>query len=385
MPQDYYQLLGVSRDASIDDVKKAYRKLAMKYHPDRNDGDKAAEEKFKEAAEAYEILSDTKKRQIYDQYGHAGLSGASGGGAGFHQVDLSEALSMFMRDFGGFGGGGFESVFGSARGRRGGPRRGQDVRITLRVTLDEVAAGSSRKVKLKALEACESCGGSGAAAGTGASTCNTCGGAGEVRQATQSLFGQFVAVAPCPTCEGEGTSIDTPCEECRGDGRMRKDAVVEIEVPAGVSSNNYLTLRGKGAAGARGAPPGDLIVALDVEDDDRFERQGDDLVFDLAVSFSQVALGCEMTVPSPYGNEVLRVPAGTQSGTVLNIRGRGLPNLGNGRKGNLYIRIQVWTPGNISGPIEALFRQLAKIEGDPPREMSLGKKFWNKMKDALGA
>lgn len=382
MPQDYYQLLGVARRCSTGEVKKAYRKLAMKYHPDRNNGDKGAEEKFKEAAEAYEVLSDDRKRAVYDQYGHAGLSGAAGAPSGFHHVDLSEALSMFMRDFG--GGGGFDSIFGAARGRRG-PRKGQDVRITLRVTLDEVATGSSRKVKLKALVPCDECSGSGAAAGTGASSCRTCGGAGEVRQATQSLFGQFVSVAPCPTCEGEGTVIATPCEACRGDGRMRKDAVVEIDVPAGVSSNNYLTLRGKGAAGSRGARPGDLIVALEVKEDERFERKGDDLVFDLATSFSQAALGCEVTVPSPYGNEVLRVPAGTQSGTVLTLRGRGLPNLGNGRKGNLYVRVQLWTPTTMSGELEQCFEQLSGIEGEPPGEMSLGKKFWHKMKDALGA
>ncbi len=384
MPQDYYELLGVGRNASSDEVKKAYRKLAMKYHPDRNDGDKGAEEKFKEAAEAYEVLIDPKKRSVYDQYGHAGLSGAAGGASGFHHVDLSEALNMFMRDFGGFGGG-FDSIFGGGARGRGRQRKGQDVRITLRVTLDEVAEGSTRKVKLKALEPCDHCSGSGAAAGSGASTCSTCGGAGEVRQATQSLFGQFVSVAPCPTCEGEGSVISTPCEECRGDGRIRKDVVVEIEVPAGVSSNNYLTLRGKGAAGPRGAPPGDLIVALEVQDDERFERNGDDLVFDLATSFSQAALGCEVTVPSPYGDESLKIPAGTQSGTVLNIRGKGLPNLGNGRKGNLYVRVQLWTPQPLTDEAEEIFQRLAEVEGLPPGEMGFGKKFWNKMKDALGA
>lgn len=383
MARDYYEILGVGRDASTDEIKKAYRQLAMRYHPDRNDGDKDAEAKFKEAAEAYEVLKDQEKRSVYDRYGHAGLSGSRGGAGGFHHVDLSEALNMFMRDFGGFGG--FESIFGSARGRGPRHRRGQDVRITLRVTLDEVAKGSTRKVKLKALEKCDVCEGSGARPGSRPAQCRTCGGAGEVRQASQSLFGQFVSVAPCPSCEGEGTVINNPCEECRGDGRMRKDTVVEIEVPAGVSSNNYLTLRGKGAAGPRGAPAGDLIVALEVEDDERFERRGDDLVFDLATSFSQAALGTEAVVPSPYGSVMVKIPPGTQSGTVVTVRGKGLPNLGNGYRGNLFVRVQVWTPTRLTKETEELFEKLGELEGDPPGEMSIGRRFWNKMKEALGA
>ncbi|HEU5049051.1 MAG TPA: molecular chaperone DnaJ, partial [Gemmatimonadales bacterium] len=302
---DFYDLLGVPRTASEDDVKKAYRKLAMQYHPDRNSAPDA-EAKFKEITEAYEVLRDPDKRARYDRYGKAGVGGAAGGGFGFHHVDLSEALNLFMRDFGGF-----ESMFGGGRSQAE-TRRGQDIRVTVKLSLVEVASGVRKTVKLKTLERCETCEGSGAKAGTRPSTCTTCGGSGEVRRAARSVFGQFVSVAPCPTCAGEGTIIKEPCEVCRGEGRIRGDRTVQVEVPAGVSSNNYLTLRGPGAVGPRGGPAGDLLVMLEVKEDERFERQGDNLVHDLPVSFSQAALGARFEIPTPYGEETLEVPAGTQ-------------------------------------------------------------------------
>ena len=375
---DYYRVLGVSRDASSEEIKKAYRVLALKYHPDKNDGDKGAEERFKEASEAYEVLKDPAKRSQYDRFGEAGLKG---GGGGFHHFDLSEALSIFMRDFGGFGG--FESIFGQTRRRS--VNRGQDIRVTLEISLDDVANGAKRTIRMKSLEPCDDCGGSGGRDGAQPSRCSTCGGIGEVKHATQSVFGQFVSVQPCPQCEGEGTVVSDPCQECRGDGRVRGDRDVDIEVPPGVSGNNYLTLKGKGAAGPRGGPPGDLIVALDVKEDERFERRGDDLVFHLPISFSQAALGTESKVPTPYGEETLDVPRGVQSGTVLTVRGKGLPNLGNGSKGNLYVRVQVWTPVNLTGKAESLLEELAEHEGSPPGDESLGRRFWNKMKEVLGA
>ena len=374
---EFYALLGISREASEAEIKKAYRKLAMEYHPDRNPSPQA-EAKFKEITEAYEVLRDPQKRAVYDRYGKAGLGGAAGA-QGFHHVDLAEALNIFMRDFGVMGG--FESLFGGRRSRAE-ERRGQDIRVTVRLTLNEVALGAKKTLKLKSLERCSTCSGSGAKPGTRAKTCGTCQGSGEVRRATRSMFGQFISVAPCPTCGGEGSVIGDPCEACRGEGRVRGERSVTVEIPAGVSTNNYLTLRGQGAAGPRNGPSGDLLVMLDIKDDERFERQGDDLIYDLAVSFSQAALGGEHQVPTPYGEERLRIPPGTQPETVLRIRSRGLPVLGQDGKGDLLVRVHVWTPERLTDEQERLFRELAKVEGEPPKR-SPG--FWSKLKEALGA
>ncbi|HEU4525543.1 MAG TPA: molecular chaperone DnaJ [Gemmatimonadales bacterium] len=373
---DFYALLGVPRDCTEADIKKAYRKLAMEYHPDRNSTN-GAEAKFKEITEAYEVLRDPQKRAAYDRYGKAGVGGQSG--FGFHHVDLSEALNIFMRDFGNMGG--FESIFGGD-GRRQDPRRGQDVRVTVRLSLADVATGVKKSVKLKTLERCTVCAGSGARPGTQPSRCTTCGGTGEVRRAARSMFGQFVSVSACPTCAGEGQVILEPCEVCRGEGRVRGERTATVDIPAGVSANNYLTLRGQGAAGPRNGPAGDLLVMLDVKQDERFERHGDDLVFDLPISFSQAALGAQVRIPTVYGDEEIRVPPGTQPETVLRLKGRGLPVLGQNTKGDLLIRVRVWTPERLTDEQEQLFRQLATLEGEPPKR-SPG--FWSKLKEALGA
>jgi molecular chaperone DnaJ len=372
---EFYELLGVTREASEVEIKKAYRKLAMEYHPDRN-STPGAEARFKEITEAYEVLRDPQKRAAYDRYGKAGVG--AGAGFNFHHVDLTEALNIFMRDFGGLGG--FESLFGGRP--RQDTRRGQDVRVTMRLSLVEVAAGVKKSVKIKTLDRCSVCQGTGAKAGTRPATCSTCGGSGEVRRATRSMFGQFVSVSPCPTCAGEGTVITHPCEVCRGEGRVKADRTVAVEVPPGVSANNYLTLRGQGAVGPRNGPGGDLVVMLDIKDDDRFQRQGDDLIFDLPLSFSQAALGMQLGIPTPYGDEEIRVPPGTQPETVLRLKGRGLPVLGQNAKGDLLIRVHVWTPERLTEEQERLFQELAKLEGDPPKR-SPG--FWSKLKEALGA
>jgi molecular chaperone DnaJ len=374
---EFYALLGVARDATEADIKKAYRKLAMEYHPDRNPAPEA-EVRFKEITEAYEVLRDPQKRAAYDRYGKAGVGGAAGG-FGFHHVDLTEALNIFMRDFGSLGG--FDSLFGGGRPRTD-PRRGQDVRVTVKLSLADVATGLKKTVRFKALDRCTNCQGSGAKPGTKPTTCGTCGGSGEVRRAARSMFGQFVSVSPCPTCAGEGVVIQEACEVCRGEGRVRAEKTVTVEVPAGVSSNNYLTLRGQGAAGPRNGPAGDLMVMLDIKDDERFERQGDDLIFDLPLSFSQVALGVQVTVPTPYGEEEIRVAPGTQPETIVRLRGRGLPVLGQSSKGDLIVRVHVWTPERLSAEQERLFQELAKLEGEPPKR-SPG--FWSKLKEALGA
>ncbi len=373
---EFYALLGVTREVTEAELKKAYRKLAMEYHPDRNPAPDA-EARFKEITEAYEVLRDPQKRAAYDRFGKAGVGGA--GGFDYHHVDLSEALNIFMRDFGGMSG--LESLFGGGRPRQD-HRRGQDVRVTLRLTLTEVATGVKKSVRLKSLERCTVCDGSGAKAGTKPTTCTTCGGSGEVRRAARSMFGQFVSVSPCPTCAGEGTVIANPCEACRGEGRVRGDRTVSVDIPPGVASNNYLTLRGQGAVGPRNGPSGDLLVMLDIKEDERFERQGDDLYHDFLLSFSQAALGGTFTVPTPYGEEEVKIPAGTQTETLLRLRGRGLPVLGQSGKGDLLIRVHVWTPERLTSEQERLFKELATTEGEPPKR-SPG--FWSKLKEALGA
>jgi molecular chaperone DnaJ len=374
---EFYALLGVARDATEAEIKKAYRKLAMEYHPDRNPAPEA-EARFKEITEAYEVLRDPQKRAAYDRYGKAGLGGAAAG-FNFHHVDLSEALNIFMRDFGGLGG--FESLFGGGRARAD-TRRGQDVRVTVKLSLADVAAGVKKTVRFKAPDRCANCQGTGAKPGTRPTACGTCGGSGEVRRAARSMFGQFVSVSPCPTCAGEGVVVQEPCEVCRGEGRVRTEKTVTVDIPAGVSTNNYLTLRGQGAAGPRNGPAGDLLVMLDIKEDDRFERQGDDLIFDLPLSFSQVALGTTVTVPTPYGEEEVRIAPGTQPETVVRLRGRGLPVLGQNSKGDLIVRVHVWTPERLTAEQERLFQELAKLEGEPPTR-SPG--FWSKLKEALGA
>ncbi len=382
MNRDVYETLEVSRNATDDEIKRAYRRLALQYHPDRNSGDKASEEKFKEITEAYEVLSNPELRARYDRYGEAGLKGGMGGGAGYHPFDLSEALNIFMRDFGGLGG--LDAFFGGGRSTQSGRRKPRDVRIGLRLTLQEVAKGTVRKIKLKTFDRCAACAGSGARAGASPVACRTCGGAGQVRQAQNSFFGQLVSVTTCPACAGEGTEIADPCTTCRGEGRVNAERVVDIEVPAGVSDANYLTLRGQGAAGRRNAPRGDLIVGIEVEDDPRFERHGDDLVFDQPLSFSQAALGGTFVVPTPYGEEKVEFPPGTQSGTILTLRSRGLPDVHNGRKGALHIRVQVWTPEKLSPRLRELFEELSDLEGEPPQDEGLGRKIWNRMKEAFG-
>ncbi|HZF66460.1 MAG TPA: molecular chaperone DnaJ [Gemmatirosa sp.] len=382
---DFYNVLGVQKDASDDDIKKAYRKLAMQWHPDRNNGSKEAEEKFKEITDAYDVLKDPQKRAAFDRYGEAafargGMGGGPGGMGGFHHVDLSEALNIFMREAG-FGGLG--DMFAAGGRQATGPRTGADVKVALPMTLAEVATGVERSLTMKLLDACDRCEASGAEPGSQVQTCGTCGGAGEVRRAQRSFFGQFVSVAPCPTCSGEGTVIAQPCKKCRGEGRMRAEKTVKINVPAGVATGQYMTLRGQGNVGARGGPRGDVIVHFQVEEDQRFERDGEDLYTEVLVTYPQLVLGDDVTAPGVAGDLSLRIPAGTQSGQVFHLKGRGLPRVNASGVGDLHVRVQLWTPEEVSGRERELLEELAKLRDTPTQGRPRG--FWHKMKEALGA
>ena len=373
---DFYAVLGVPRDASDDDIKQAYRRLAMQWHPDRNGGSKDAEEKFKTITEAYDVLRDPQKRAAFDRYGEAGLRG--GGQPQYDHVDLSDALNIFMRDIGGLG-----DLFGGGGRRQTGPRPGSDIKVPMPLTLVEVATGVEKTVTMKVLEGCDACSGSGAEPGTKPATCSTCQGAGEVRRAQRSFFGQFVSVAPCPSCAGEGVVVSSPCKKCRAEGRVRAERTLKVTIPAGVSTGQYMTLRSAGTVGPRGGPRGDVLVVFEVDDDERFERDGEDLICETLVTYTQLVFGAEIEVPGLTGPVPLRVPAGTQSGTVFHLRGRGLPRVNASGVGDLHIKVQLWTPQSVQGPEEALLRQLKELQGDAPAHREKG--FWSKMKEVLGA
>jgi molecular chaperone DnaJ len=380
---DYYELLGVTRDADEDQIKKAYRKLALKYHPDRNDGSKEAEERFKEVTRAYEVLKDADKRARYDRFGEEGVRGAGAGGfqGGF---DFTDAIEIFMRDFGGFGGLG--DLFGQQRGRGGGgPRKGQSLKVRLPLTLADVVTGTTKTLKVNALDTCDRCEGAGAEPGSSAAACANCGGTGEERVVMQGLMGRMVSVQPCRRCRGEGRVIDEPCTRCHGEGRVRARREVKVEVPPGVTSENYITLRGQGSVGPRGGPRGDVIVLLEVQDDPRFVRDGAHLVTEKPVTFTQAALGDEVEVPTVEGKVRLDIPEGIQSGTVLRLRGQGLPDLQGRGRGDLLVRVLVYTPRNVSGRQRELLRELRGLEEDAPERLERDeeKGFWSKVKEAF--
>lgn len=380
---DYYRLLGVPRTADAEEVKKAYRKLALKYHPDRNEGSKEAEERFKEVTEAYEVLRDPEKRSLYDRYGEQGLKARAG--PGFSGFDFADAIEVFMRDFGGFSG--LEDLLGMRGGRaqRSPSRKGQTVRIRLPITLSDVAHGVTKTLRVSLLDECEACGGSGARSGTAPAVCGACGGSGEERHVQRSVFGQFVSVQPCRTCGGEGRVIEHRCETCRSEGRVRTEREIAVEVPAGVTSENFLTLRGRGSVGPRGGPRGDLIVLLEIQPDARFVREGPDLVHELAVTFGQAALGDEVEVPTIDGLARVSIPAGVQSGEVLRMQGLGLPELNGHVRGDQLLRVAVWTPDELSAEQEEVLRRLREVEDAAPEHVQrkARKGFWSRVKEAF--
>ena len=350
--RDYYEVLGVSKTATADEIKSAYRKLAMKYHPDRNPGDKAAEEKFKEAAEAYDVLHDPEKRQRYDQFGHQAFSGGGAGGYGPGGMNMDDIFSMFGDLFGGRGGGGgfggFEDLFGGGgRSRRAAdpnaPRRGDDMTFRLDIDFDEALFGSERTIDITLPEQCSECGGTGAAKGSKRTTCKTCGGQGVVIGGS----GFFQVRQTCPTCGGEGSVLEKPCRACRGTGHVSKPRHIALKIPAGVDTGSRLRLSGQGGGGLRGGENGDLYVHLGVRESDLFERDGLDLGVAVPVSPVLAALGGTVEVPTPQGSAQLKIPAGTKSGTVFRLRGKGVPSLRGGSAGDVHARIQIEVPANL--------------------------------------
>jgi molecular chaperone DnaJ len=379
--RDYYEVLGISRSASQEEIKKAYRKLAVKFHPDKNPGDAKAEEQFKEATEAYEVLKDGQKRRQYDQLGHAAFSQGPGpSNQGFGGFDLSDALRAFVRDFGGFGD--IDDLFASG-GRRGRRRqRGQDLQVRLPLTLEEIATGVEKKIKLNKLKPCDVCHGSGAASGSERQTCPTCGGAGEIRQVSRSILGQFVNVTTCPQCHGEGEIITKPCPECKGEGRLRGSVTLAVKVPPGVSSGNYIPIHGAGHAAPKGGEPGDVLVVIEEKEHDLFVRHHEHLVYEMPISVAQAALGDQVTVPTLDGTASLHVPSGTQSEKIFKLAGRGLPRLNSRGRGDLLVKVTVWIPGRLTSEQKQLFEKLAETEGlKPPRT---DRSFFDKLRQTLG-
>jgi molecular chaperone DnaJ len=370
--RDYYEILGVQKNASLDDIKKAYRKLAMKYHPDRNPGDKSAEEHFKEVAEAYAVLSDDQKRANYDRFGHEGLRGM--GDPGF--TDINDIFSHFSDIFQGFG---FGDIFGERSSRRS--NRGADIEVRLKLTLAEVATGVTKKIKLRKRKPCDSCGGNGSAAGSRRITCSVCGGSGQVRQVSRSVFGQFVNIAACRNCDGKGTVVEKPCPECHGNGVTQGEVTLSVKVPAGVTTGNYIPLRGQGHAGPQGGQPGDVIVIIEEIEDDVFERHGDDVVIDLTISFPEAVLGSEVEVPTLTGKARLTIPSGIQSGKVLRMRGKGVPHLNGSGAGDQLVRIFIYTPTRVTDAEKKLLEQLMKSENMYPSASK--ENFFKKVKEAF--
>jgi molecular chaperone DnaJ len=380
--RDYYEILGLDRGASEEEIKRAYRRLALQYHPDRNPGSKESEEKFKEATEAYEVLKDPEKRARYDRFGHVGVTGAGGfEGFDFGTFDLSDALRAFMRDFGGFGSV-FDDFFGTTTRTRRGRQRGQDLQIRLKLTLEEIATGVEKKIKLKKLQRCDACDATGEEKGTPKRECPQCHGTGQVRRVSRSLFGQFASITTCPTCEGEGTVIDRPCNVCIGHGRVKGASTINVKVPPGVTTGNYIPLRGAGNAGPRGGPAGDVIVFIEEQEHHTFRRHEDDIICEIPISFTQAALGDEIVVPTLDGNADLKIPPGTQSGKIFRFKSKGIPHLHGYGKGDELVRVVVWVPTRLSAEEKKLLKELADKENlKPPKG---DKSFFDKLRETLG-
>ncbi|OGU27268.1 MAG: molecular chaperone DnaJ [Ignavibacteria bacterium GWA2_35_9] len=366
--RDYYEVLGVDRNATKEDIRKAYRKMAMQYHPDRNPNDKSAEEKFKEAAEAYEVLNNDEKKARYDRFGHEGVR-TGFGSQGF--TDINDIFSHFADIFS--GGSIFDDIFGS--GQRSGRRRtggtpGSDLKVTLKLTLEEISEGISKKIKIKKFIRCDECNGSGAEGGSSTKTCPVCHGSGEVKTVSRSVFGQFVNIQTCNNCNGEGVVVDTPCRKCRGDGRIQDEITVKIDVPAGVYEGSYMTLRGEGNSGRKGGSAGDLLVMFQELPHEYFVRNGDDILYELFISYPDAVLGTEVEVPTFKGKAKLKIEPGTQPGKLLRMREKGIKHLNSSGHGDQLVKINIDVPKKTNSKERELLKELA----DSPNIKNSGEK-----------
>lgn len=377
--RDYYEILNVSRSASADEIKKAYRKVAMQYHPDRNPGDKSAEEKFKEAAEAYEVLSDADKRAQYDRFGHAGMRGNGGGGQ--HYTNMDDIFSQFGDIFGDSG---FESFFGGGR-RPGGSRprgtRGSNLRVKIKLNFEEIAKGVNKQIKVKKYVSCGTCNGSGAKDKNSVQTCGTCGGSGQVRKISNTFLGQMQTVTTCPTCAGEGTTITHKCSACKGEGRVYGEETVSIDIPAGVQEGMQLSVGGRGNAGERGGPNGDLLILIEEEPHKVLHRDGINVGHELHISFIDAVFGTQVEVPTIDGRAKIKIPPGTQSGRIFRLKGKGFPAINSYEKGDQLISVNVWTPQTLSAEERAMLEKLGDSPNFQPHPEKSDKSFFEKVRE----
>lgn len=375
--RDYYEVLGVSKGADEQEIKKSYRKMAMKYHPDKNPGDKAAEEKFKEAAEAYDVLSNADKKSRYDQFGHAGMGGAAGGGyggGGFGGMNMEDIFSNFGDIFGGgFGG-----------GSRGGGRRvnrGSNLRIKVKLNLEDIAHGVEKKIKVNKFVSCNNCKGTGAQNGSAFHTCSTCRGSGQTTRVMNTILGQMQTSSTCPACGGEGQIISDKCKTCFGDGIVKAEDAISIKIPAGVADGMQLSVSGRGNAAARGGVPGDLLVVIEEEEHPQLKREGNNLHFEQYISFSDAALGTTVEVPTIDGKAKIKIDPGTHANKILRLRGKGLPELNSYEKGDLLVNVNVWTPQHLSKEERKIMEQLSTSENFKPKPSNKDKSFFERMKE----
>jgi molecular chaperone DnaJ len=380
--RDFYDVLGVDKGADATVIKKAYRKLAIKYHPDKNPDNKEAEDKFKEAAEAYEILSDDDKKARYDRFGHAGV-GQGGGGGGFAGggMTMDDIFSQFGDIFGDSGGA-FGSFFGGGRSQgRSRGERGSNLRIKVSLTLAEIAKGVTKKIKVKKQVACDQCKGTGAKDSSSVDTCNTCRGAGMVRQVRSTILGQMQTTTTCPSCNGSGQTIKDKCTKCKGDGRMYAEETIEIPIPAGVESGMQLSMRGKGNAGRNGGPAGDLLINIEEKPHDDLQRDGMNLIHDLYLNFADAALGTSVEVPTIEGRVKIKIPPGTQSGKIFRLKGKGLSNVQDYGQGDQLIHVNVWTPKKLSEEEKQIMEGLRERENFNPQPGKSDRGFFDRMRD----
>lgn len=384
--RDYYEILGVSKSASADEIKKAYRKVAMQFHPDRNPGDKAAEEKFKEAAEAYEILSDADKKAQYDRYGHAAFGQGRGAGGFSGNMNMDDIFSQFGDIFGQGGGGGFGDFFGgrgSSQGRGRGSR-GSNLRVKLKMNFEEIAKGAHKTIKVKKYVSCNTCDGSGAKDKSSVQTCGSCGGSGQVRKVTNTFLGQMQTVTTCSTCNGEGTVIANKCTTCKGEGRVYGEETVSIDIPAGVQEGMQLSVSGKGNAGERGGANGDLLVMIEEEQHKELQRDGLNVAYELHISFPQAVFGTEVQVPTIDGKAKIKIPPGTQSGKIFRLKGKGFPAVQSYEKGDQLIHVSIWTPQHINSEERAALEKMEESSNFQPQPEKGNRTFFDKVKEMFG-